>query len=338
MKISFKDIIKYVLGILLAGVLLYVAFKDIQWKEMKESMHHISYTWVALSMVIGIAEKCIRAARWRMLIQATGHQTRFISTFCGVAVGYLANMVLPRMGEITRCGVVSKADKVPFAQAFGTVVVERVVDVITLLLVIVLALGLEYGVLSHWLNTNFKFSQERKQLFIILGIVFVVAGVVGFWLMIRFLKRFNPKQKWIIKVKTFIEGLAEGLLSIKKVNNIGLFVTYTVLIWLCYTLTSYCIFKAMESTAHLGLSTALVVTLVGAIGMAAPVQGGIGVYHYIVSQSMIAYQISAKDSLVSTTLNHTSQAILVVVAGIICLLVSIKILYPKKEIEHTEKG
>lgn len=94
----------------------------------------------------------------------------------------------------------------------------------------------------------------------------------------------------------------------------------------------------MESTAHLGLSTALVVTLVGAIGMAAPVQGGIGVYHYIVSQSMIAYQISAKDSLVSTTLNHTSQAILVVVAGIICLLVSIKILYPKKEIEHTEKG
>ncbi len=329
MAIFTKKSIQYLIGIIVAVAMMFFAFKDIEWKEIQRGFNEANYFWIGVSMLIGILEKIIRASRWNMLLRASGHNPRLISTFCGVAVGYLANMVLPRMGEVTRCGVVYKADNIPVAQVFGTVVLERIIDVITLLLVILLALGIEYDIFYHWLVQTFHFSPEQQQKFLLFIVLLSILGIVFLIILVKNWKKFNPKNKWLIKVKAFLEGLWEGLISIRKVKNIPLFLFYTVLIWLCYTLTTYCIFLALPSTVHLGLSAALVVTLIGAVGMAAPVQGGIGVYHYVVSQSMIAYHISTEQSLVSATLNHTAQAMLVVIAGFICMIIAMKLLYKK---------
>lgn len=327
MTISAKKVLQYSIGFIVAVAMMFFAFKDIQWKEIEKGFREANYFWIGVSMLIGIFEKVVRASRWNMLLRASGYQPRLISTFCGVAIGYLANMVLPRMGEVTRCGVVYKADKIPVAQVFGTVVLERIIDVVTLGLVILLALGLEYDIFYHWLVQTFHITPEQKHKILIFGIVISLAGVISLVFFIKNWKKFNPQNKWLIKIKQFVEGLTEGLISIRKVKNIPLFMLYTVLIWLCYTLTTYCIFLSLTSTAHLNLTAALVVTLVGAVGMAAPVQGGIGVYHYIVSQSMIAYHISTEQSLVSATLNHTTQAFLVIIAGFVCMVIAVKLLY-----------
>jgi hypothetical protein len=327
MVISTKKVLQYFIAFIVALAMMFFAFRDIQWKEIEKGFKEANYFWIAVSMVIGIAEKIIRASRWNMLLRASGHTPRLISTFCGVAIGYLANMVLPRMGEVTRCGVVYKSDKIPVAQVFGTVVLERIIDVVTLLLVILLALGLEYDIFYHWLVQTFHLTpQQQNKLLIFMGLL-IVSGIIFLVIAIRNWKKFNPKNKWLIKAKQFMEGLWEGLISIRKVKNVPLFLFYTALIWLCYTLTTYCIFLALPSTLHLTLTAALVVTLVGAVGMAAPVQGGIGVYHYIVSQSMIAYQINTEQSLISATLNHTAQAMLVIIAGFICMMIAMKLLY-----------
>lgn len=322
-----KKNLQYGIGIVIAIGMMFFAFKDIQWADIEKGFKDANYLWIGVSMLVGILEKVIRASRWNMLLRASGYKPRLISTFCGVAVGYLANMVLPRMGEVTRCGVVYKADNIPVAQVFGTVVLERIIDVITLLLVILLALGLEYDIFYHWLVQTFQLTPEQQHKFLLMVAVMSVVGIAFFVLLVRNWKKFNPKQKWLIKVKTFLEGLWHGLLSIRKVKNVPLFLLYTGLIWICYTLTTYCIFLALESTVHLDFKASLVVTLVGAVGMAAPVQGGIGVYHYVVSQSMIAYGISTEQSLVSATLNHTAQALLVILAGFICMIIAMKLLY-----------
>lgn len=327
MAILNKKYLQYLIGFVVAIIMLVFAFKDIQWKEIKNGFQQANYFWILMSMLIGVTEKVIRASRWNMLLRASGYNPRLISTFCGVAIGYLANMALPRMGEVTRCGVVYKADKIPVAQVFGTVVLERIVDVITLLFVILLALGIEHGIFYHWLIQTFHITpaQQNKILFSLL--IITILGTVFMIIIIKKWKKFTPHNPWLNKVKQFLEGLVQGLISIHKVKNIPLFLLYTALIWLCYTLTTYCIFLALPSTIHLALTAALVVTLIGAIGMAAPVQGGIGVYHYIVSQSMIAYHINPKESLISATLNHSSQALLVIFAGVICMVIAVKLLY-----------
>ncbi|MCS7027125.1 MAG: flippase-like domain-containing protein [Bacteroidia bacterium] len=330
MSLSVKKVVQYATGLSIAVVMLLLAFKDIEWKEIKNGFASANYFWIGISMLVGIAEKFIRASRWSMLLHASGYSAKLISTFCGVAIGYLANMVLPRMGEITRCAVVHKADNIPIAQILGTVVLERIVDVITLLLVIALALGLEYDVFYQWLVQTFGFSTEQFSKLVLFLSLIGILSLILFVLALKNWQKLDPKYKWMIKIKGFIQGLVEGLISIRKVKNIPLFLIYTVSIWMCYTLTTYCIFLALKSTAHLGIVPALVVTLVGAVGMAAPVQGGIGIYHYIVSQSMLAYHISAEQSLISATLNHTAQAILVIVAGFICTIIAVKILYDNK--------
>jgi uncharacterized protein (TIRG00374 family) len=329
MAIFTKKSLQYLIGLIVAVAMMFFAFKDIQWKEIQKGFKEANYFWIGVSMVIGILEKLIRASRWNMLLRASGHNPKLISTFCGVAIGYLANMVLPRMGEVTRCGVVYKADKIPVAQVFGTVVLERIIDVITLLLVILLALGVEYDIFYHWLVQTFHLTAEQQYKLLFALLLLTITGIILLIMVVRNWKKFNPKHKWLVKAKLFLEGLWEGLVSIRKVKNIPLFLLYTALIWLCYTLTTYCIFLALTSTLHLSLTAALVVTLVGAVGMAAPVQGGIGVYHYVVSQSMIAYHISTEQSLVSATLNHTAQAMLVIIAGFICMIIAMKLLYKK---------
>lgn len=329
MAISTKKILQYLFGCIVAVAMMFFAFRDIQWKEIQKGFQDANYFWIAISMFVGIMEKVIRASRWNMLLRASGHNPRLISTFCGVAIGYLANMVLPRMGEVTRCGVVYKADNIPVAQVFGTVVLERIIDVVTLLLVILLALGIEYDIFYHWLVQTFHLTAEQQHKLLFVFLLFSITGIVFLIILVRNWKKFNPRYKWVIYIKQFVEGLCEGLISIRKVKNIPLFLFYTVLIWFCYTLTTYCIFLALPSTVHLGLTAALVVTLVGAVGMAAPVQGGIGVYHYVVSQSMVAYHISTEQSLVSATLNHTAQAMLVIAAGFICMIIAMKLLYKK---------
>lgn len=329
MTIFTKKSLQYLIGLIVAVTMMFFAFRDIQWKEIQKGFKEANYFWIGVSMLVGILEKVIRASRWNMLLRASGHTPRLISTFCGVAIGYLANMVLPRMGEVTRCGVVYKADKIPVAQVFGTVVLERIIDVLTLLLVILLALGVEYDIFYHWLVQTFHLTPEQQHKLLLILFLVGFSGIVFLIVLVKNWKKFNPKQKWLIKAKEFLEGLWEGLASIRKVKNVPLFLLYTALIWFCYTLTTYCIFLALSSTVHLSLTAALVVTLVGAVGMAAPVQGGIGVYHYVVSQSMIAYHISTEQSLISATLNHTAQAMLVVVAGFVCMIIAVKLLYKK---------
>jgi len=238
-------------------------------------------------------------------------------------IGYFANLAFPRLGEVTRCGSLSKAQAIPFTALLGTVIVERVVDLVSLLVCLLLTAIIEYERLGNFLHDNItqplmdKFTQlAGSPIFIGAAVVLVALLVIG---IIYYLKRSKQKGK---KSKFFQlwKELIEGLRSIGKLKRPGLFIFHSVLIWVLYFFGVYTCFFAFPSTTHLGFSASLFLLVAGGLGMSAPVQGGIGAYHLLVSQGLMLYGVSQQDGLTFATLLHTLQLILVVILGVASLV------------------
>jgi hypothetical protein len=248
--------------------------------------------------------------------------------------GYLANLAIPRLGEITRCGALGKSENIPFDKILGTVIVERVSDVVMLLISMILVALLEFDRLGGFLTKTFlepmmeKMQASPSFIWILLAITSLVIGVLVFLFRMK-----NPPQI-IAKVKALINGVVEGLSSITKLKNKWMFIFHSVFIWVMYWLTSYICFFALPFTADLGTSAGLFIMVLGGIGMTAPVQGGIGTYHLLVSRGLVLYGLSETDGIVFATLVHTTQTVMVIVLGSISMLALFFFIKPKSTSAH----
>jgi uncharacterized membrane protein YbhN (UPF0104 family) len=237
-------------------------------------------------------------------------------------VGYLANLAFPRLGEVTRCGSLSTAEDVPFNKLLGTVVVERIIDVISLLICVLLVAIIEFERLGNFLRKNLTepFFFQLKRIVsstsgvVILSIV-LVALIFLMVVFIRYSKR-KSSSKWAILVNGFVKGFS----SIRHLNKPWLFVFYSLLIWVLYYLSVYVCLFALPFTSHLGLAAALFLLVAGGLGMSAPVQGGIGAYHLLVSKGLLLYGISLENGLAFATLLHSLQLIIIIITGSIAML------------------
>lgn len=325
MKKSLLAIIKYLLGLGLGCVLLYFAFRGIDLEELTTELKDANLAWLLLAIGVGLVSHYFRAARWRMQMRASGYSPSQLNTFAAVMVAYLINLALPRAGEVARCSVLLRSDKVPLSTALGTVVVERVFDVIILGLLALVVFFLEFDTLYQGLRL-FSSDNPAEQGDAGLPVwlyVLALVGVLGAVLAFVFRQQILEIPLFQ-KIYQFIKDLLRSAMSIRKLEHPGLFVFYTLAIWGCYILMTYIGFFSMPVLRDMNMSMAyfaLIITVVGGIGFALPSPGGMGSYHAAVIICFLGFQLmpdaesSHQLGLAFATILHTSQLIMMIVVG-----------------------
>jgi uncharacterized protein (TIRG00374 family) len=314
--------IKYLILLIIAAALILLAFQDVDVRKIIKNILHANMFWVVISGLISVIAFVVRAYRWKLLIEPLGYSPSLKKTTYSLMVGYFANLAFPRLGEISRCGALSKAEAIPFNKLLGTVIVERVIDVISLLLCMFLAAVIEYKRLGNFFSENIfnPASEKIKQLIkspsaIIISFILLAALVFTIFYLLKKSKQKNAESGFV----KLLNGLVTGLRSVADLKRPWLFIFHSVFIWVLYFLGMYVCLFALPSTSHLGLSAALFLLVAGGLGMSAPVQGGIGAYHLLVSQGLLLYGLSQQDGLTFATLVHMLSLVLVVLFGIASL-------------------
>lgn len=333
-KNKLKPVIIYTLSFLIAIFLLLYVFKDIDVEDMLLRLQHLDYSWIILSVFLSVISHLARAYRWNILLKPLGYSLNLFPTFLAVMVGYFANIILPRMGEVSKCAVIKRTENIPITSSFGTVVAERVLDFFVLMSLLAITIIIEFSRLKSFLFGffSFKVSGIGENLF---GIYIFTGAIVGGLLLVALfrknLRNAYTNNLFFQKLGNFWKELAKGLMSIKRIDNkLGFFIS-TIVIWLMYFLMAYVVVFAIPQTSNLSLMAGLTILVMGGLGMAAPVQGGIGTYHALVSSVLVLYGINEADGVLFATVLHTSQTIFVlVIGGLSLLLVSLS----KKVVSH----
>jgi len=318
----YKQILKFLVFLCISLFLFWLVYRDQNWNDLRRALEEeVNYSWVAVVCVVGILSHVVRALRWQLLTLSMGCPIRLMNSFFGVMIGYFANLAIPRMGEFTRCGVVSKYEHVPFPKLLGTVVAERVIDMFFLLAYMLIVIVSQFREILFFLDTN-KGVEER---FVSLAhswkiwmvIVVVPLAVYGMWRLCR-------GTKLQQRLGVFLSGLKEGILAIRKVKQMGLFVFYSVLIWGLYFLMFYFCFFCFEFTSRLGMMAGMTAFVFGSFGMVAPVQGWIGAWHFMVISALMLYlpHTPEMESMAKAFafLTHGIMTFVYIAVGIVCLI------------------
>lgn len=253
----------------------------------------VKIIWIVAILIAYMVSNLMRALRWNQMFETMGHTPKVMNTLGALMIGYFTNLAFPRIGEVIKTGIVTKYEGIPFEKVIGTVVLDRILDIIGLLTVIGLALVLSFGTFKEYFAENFVAPSQGK--LILLGIVLTI-GLIGFIIVVRLLGRDDLSSPVLLKVKKLWEGFRDGIMSLKDVNNIPLLIAYTVGIWIMYYLMTYLCFFAFAPTANLSTVAGLVVFVFGTLGMVFPSPGGMGSYHLLISQALVIYGVSGADA------------------------------------------
>lgn len=328
MKSKILTFFKYLLGLLISGSLLWYVFRDWEFEYLLSRLDQVNYSWVLLSVVLSIISHVIRGYRWNLLLNPLGYKrlTTF-RTFLAVMIGYFVNLLAPRAGEITRCSIMKKNDGVNMSVSLGSVVAERIVDLMGLIVIISLGLALQFDRLSGFMtdflrekSDSIHMSNLALQILALLGVVIVLVLVVLWWLRARI-----KRMPIYFKLRSFTVELADGFTSVLKLENKSGFWVSTVLIWIFYYAMAYVVVFAIPSTSDLGLLAGLSILIMGGLAMSAPVQGGFGTYHLFVSTILVLYGVANNDGLFFATLLHTSQTLSILFFGGLSFIFSLRL-------------
>jgi hypothetical protein len=324
MKLTAVSFLKYTASLAVAFLLLWYVFKDIPLAEVMEDFKKVKYEWVILSLCFSLVSLYSRAARWNMMLKSIGYNPGPWRGMAALLTGYLANLVIPRMGEVTRCGVLQKTNKIPLAQGFGTVIAERALDLLCLLFLLLLTLLLEFARLKLFFYEQFfaKFGGSgaflTDRLHIVIPIVLLLLGLL---FLVWYKREKLAKNALVLKIFNLFKAVKDGILSIRNVENKPLYYFHTLNIWVNYFLMTWVVVFAIDETSGLGPIAGLTILMVGGLGMSAPVQGGIGAFHILVSAALVLYGISDRGGITFATVLHTSQAMLFIFGGFISLII-----------------
>lgn len=320
-----KKTFQYLLFLGIGGGLIWysIASGIINPTKLWEDVSHANLWWVGLMVILMFVAHGSRAARWQMLLEPLGYKPSFMNVNNAVWLGYFANNLVPRLGEVTRCSQLYKSDNIPVDKSLGTVVTDRLFDVVTLFILLIIHFIIDFDKL--WAFVNQQLSQNQGNggghstlLYVLLGIV-VLIGIVSFI--------FRKSILEIALIQTVIEklkGLLDGLLSIRHLKNPKLFLFYSVLIWVMYWAMGYVLFLAIPKFADLPLIAGLTFLVSGALAMILPSPGGAGTITAIVSPVLVTmYGLSKDDAGTLATFVQSSQMLVTLIVGAIIFLISI---------------
>ena len=320
MKGILVSVIKYLFFIAIGVSLLLLAFRGLAFNELWEELKTANYWWFLGAIILAIMSHVFRALRWNLLIGQMGYKTRVSTTFYALMMGYLANLALPRLGEVTRCGFLGKKEKIPFNALFGTVIAERVFDLVVLFFIIAVVVFSQIQKIGGFLNELLiepllgVYSGNFVAILIVLTILIVL--IFGSIIVFRKLKPWLKTTLLYQKLESFIDGFMEGLKSIRKLKQRSLFLFHTFVIWLLYLLMIILPFKAFPETSHLTFFDGVTVLGIGSLGIVVPVPGGIGSYHFVITEVLSQlYEIPVKVAAAFATANHATQTIMFIIVG-----------------------
>ncbi|MGN1375243.1 MAG: lysylphosphatidylglycerol synthase transmembrane domain-containing protein [Prevotella sp.] len=313
-KKTFANILKIIFPLLLGGVILYWMYRDFDFHSIEDVLFNkMNWTWMLLSFPFGILAQMFRGWRWKQTLAPLGEKPRTSTSIHAVFLSYAGSLVIPRIGEFTRCGVLKKYDKISFSKALGTVVTERAIDTLLMLTVTGLTLIFQMGIFdTFFVRTGTSMDSILGRFSATGYLVTAVCAVSVLLLMHVLLKKLSIYNK----VKATLGGIKEGIISLKDVDNIPLFIFYTLGIWVSYFLHYYLTFFCFDFTAELGIGCALVTFVVGSIAVIVPTPNGAGPWHFAVKTMLILYGVSDINALYFVLIVHTIQTMLVVALGI----------------------
>ena len=314
-----QNIFKVLLPLLLGGAILYWMYRDFDFQQVSHVLRYeMHWSWMLLSFPFGILAQLFRGWRWQQTLEPLGERPRTSVAANSVFLSYAASLVVPRIGEFTRCGVLRRWDGISFAKALGTVVTERAIDTLVVLMVTGTTLLLEMSVFGTFFAKTGTSVDTILQKFSATGyLVTVICGCAVALLLHVLLKRLSLYDK----VKTTLSGIWEGVLSLRHVSNLPLFLFYTVAIWASYFLHYYLTFFCFDFTASLGPGCALVSFVVGSIAVIVPTPNGAGPWHFAVKTMLILYGVQDQQALYFVLIVHTVQTLLIVALGIYASIV-----------------
>lgn len=290
-----------------------------QIENIKQSFREADYFWVWVSVIIGLLSHVSRAYRWKYMLAPLNYQPRLLNSFFAVMISYIANLAFNRVGEATRCAVMTKYEGAPFGKLFGTVIAERVADLVILALIILVVVLIQLdvigGLVSQLLN---QYLQDRplSGLLIKGGIALMLVGV-GSWLLWRLVG--HSDHPVFARARASMAGLMDGILAIIRMEDNWKFILHTVFIWAMYVLMFWTPFLSMPGTANASFGAVLSSFVVASMSIAV-VQGGIGVYPVAVGQALILYGIPQEEGLALGWLVWTAQTLMLVMFGGVSLL------------------
>lgn len=295
-----KVIFRRALPLLFAVVLLFVAVKDVSFSEIGTQFRKANYAWIALYCLIVTGIFFLRGKRWQQALLALGHSPTAFRTTVALLAGTVASMVVLGSGELTRCATLQRTDNVPFSHSIGSIVAERVLDLIMLMLVLLLTFMLEWSRMSAY-ATSLTVSLSTPALVTAFGVFLLGLGLVyGVWR-----SSSTSQHPFVGKIRSFGRGIWAGFSAVRRLPNPGLFVLLTILIQVVSWLTTYIMLLSVDATRNLSPTAALTVMAVASIsGLAVPTQGGIGTFHFFVSRALVLYGITLEQSVLAATFMH----------------------------------
>ncbi|RAI95062.1 lysylphosphatidylglycerol synthase transmembrane domain-containing protein [Algoriphagus yeomjeoni] len=319
-----KQFIQVVISLGIAIWIFWFLYKDIALDSLIDQVKSSNWSWIVFSILISILGYFVRSWRWTLLIDTEeGQKVTVTRAYHALMVGYLVNMLIPRAGEVARCGVLTRTNGISIGYLIGTVIVERSVDLLCLVSVILLAFMVERELFLNLANQLISIDSLGEQLLSNLPIV--IGGLAILLLLVFYiLKRFRD-HGLINKLQHFFREILSGLKQIGTLANPAGFWISSISLWVIYFLTMYTIAFGIPSTANLSSGEILLVMVMGSIGMVAPVQGGIGTFHALVAFILIQLGISEVDGKIFAAIIHGTQVLLVLGAGLISWLIMMKL-------------
>ena len=326
MRKTIIQALKFLVFLFIGIILLWLAFRSVNFGNLTNSLKQANYSWLILSVLFGFFAFLSRARRWVILIHPLGYKPTFWHTFHAMMSGYLANLALPRIGEVTRCVALGRKEKIPVDQLFGTVVIERTIDFISLLLITTFLIFTRSEKINLFLKESILIPLQEKVFSLfgftwIMWVVLLILGIILLLLLIRYRKNLS-KIRFFAKIFDLVKGIINGLKTITILERKWEFIFHTVFIWINYALMTWVVVFSLESTSHLSFINSIFILVVGGLAMSAPVQSGIGAFHYFVSRGLAVVQgVNLEDGLVYAILSHESQLIFIVIAGTISFFI-----------------
>jgi len=322
MNSKIKNSLKFVLFAGVGAVLLWLVYRDQDFGELFQKMSEIRWEWLVLAIFVMMASHVSRALRWNLLLESVAHKKpRFINTFFAVLVMYFVNLAIPRLGEVTRSGIVSRYDNIPFSKVLGTMVTERAMDMLLLVLITVVVFFVQGPVVGDFIADNPEFKTQLGFLLkwqFWLG--FTVFGLVMFSIVVLLAKGVFDKYRVFAKTGEFIRSFVQGIKSIFHLKRPLAFIGHSVFIYIMYFSMLWICFPAFPGIESLGGLAALTIFVAGSYGMVAPAPNGMGAWHFMTIQTMIVYGIPEGDAKLFALVVHGLQMIMLLIAGIIATI------------------
>lgn len=319
-----KKIITVVLSVLVGVFFMWLATRGLDFKEIQNYFANANYFWVALAAVFGLLAYWFRAVRWNIMFEPMGYRSSVSNSFWSISFGYLMNLTIPRSGELARATALYKVEKIPVENSFGTIVLERIIDLLCMMLFLILTFVLKSDAIQVFWQQAQSGSQNGTSSSLGYGIAGI--GLLGAILFFSLRKKLE-KNAFFAKIYKIVDGLLDGLLSIFKLRKPGVFIFHSLMIWVCYYLAAYLVCFALPETAHFSIADGFFLIVVGTFGMMVPASGGIGAFHFALKIGVGALFLSmgksfeegAQVGLAYAFISHTMQLVIMLVMGLISI-------------------